>query len=200
MVSLLTKISLGLCIASLPGPVLAMDSEGNFAIRGVGSATCTQFVATYDEGETAGILRVIHWMQGYFSARNKIQDGVFDAVPVYNPDQVASLINAVCRNNRDARIETAAHGIIALFENAWLSSPSDLVSLDQGGASLEIRSAILAQIQQALADRGLYSSSVDGVYGARTAEALRRYQAAEGFSETGLPDLPTLVELLKNEP
>lgn len=191
-------LGVAMCAASA-GYATASDINGNFAIRGIGSAQCDQYTATYEEGETEVLRRVIHWMQGYLSARNKTTEGAFDTVPTYRPEDILALINAVCVENPEIRIEAAANGVLSLFEPTWISESSELSVLSEGGRRLPIRNAVLGQIQQALSDAGFYDADVDGVYGKRSAKALQNFQEKRGIEATGLPDLPTLLTLLVNE-
>lgn len=187
-----------MCAASA-GYAAASDVNGNFAIRGIGSAQCGQYTATYEKGEAEALRRVIHWMQGYLSARNKATEGVFDTVPAYRPEDLVALLNAVCVKNPEIRIEAAANGVFLLFEPTWFSENSELSVLEEGGQRLPIRKVVLGQVQQALSDEGFYDASVDGVYGKRSVRALKDFQEKRGIAVTGLPDLPTLLALLVNE-
>jgi hypothetical protein len=187
---------LGVSLVMGAGYAAADDVDGSFAVRGVGTAQCSQYASSYDQAETKSLQRVIHWMQGYLSARNKISDGVFDLVPVYRAEDLVALLNAVCEKNPDIRLEAATNSLISLFKPTWVTSSSELSILEDGERNVPIRNAVLAQIQQALADNGFYDGVVDGVYGTRSANALRTYQSEQDLALTGLPDMQTLLRLL----
>lgn len=189
-------ISVGFLITCISGASFANDINGNFAVRGVGSAGCNQYTEAYEQGNTETLERVLHWTQGYISARNKMTEGTFDTIPTYRVEDILALINVVCLNNQDSQLETATSSIIDLFEPVWLSASSNVSTLEADGQSLPLRDGVLRQVQQALADQGFYDSTVDGVFGARSATALRAFQSSEGLTETGLPDLATLMRLL----
>ncbi len=53
----------------------------------------------------------------------------------------------------------------------------------------------VTEIQQALAKAGYLKGKVDGKWGPVTAEAMRRFQQANGFDATGLPEAKTLMKL-----
>lgn len=192
-------ILLGASLATVTGYATADDADGNFAVRGVGSAQCSQYTTAYEQREAQSLQRAVHWMQGYFSARNKTSDGVFDLMPVYRAEDLVALLNAVCERNPDIRLETATHSLVALFEPTWVTSSSELSVLEDGERNVPIRNAVMIQVQQALADAGFYDTVVDGVYGRRSASALRAYQADQEIAQTGLPDMPTLLRLLIND-
>jgi Putative peptidoglycan binding domain len=51
------------------------------------------------------------------------------------------------------------------------------------------------QIQQALVKAGFLHMPPDGTWGATTTDAMRRYQQANGFAPTGLPEAKPLMKL-----
>lgn len=51
------------------------------------------------------------------------------------------------------------------------------------------------QIQQKLRDLGYYTYTVDGIYGSRTVEAVKRYQKAKGLTVDGVCGAKTLASL-----
>lgn len=74
-------------------------------------------------------------------------------------------------------------------------SPSGAFSL------LHVNPATVRELQMALNRRGYHAGSVDGAMGPVTAEALGRFQAANGLEPTGRTDLRTLalLDLLPDE-
>ncbi|MCB1489474.1 MAG: peptidoglycan-binding protein, partial [Bauldia sp.] len=52
--------------------------------------------------------------------------------------------------------------------------------------------AVIAQLQEKLAERGLYDGKVDGISGSRTRAAIVAYQKAEGLAVTGEPTTDVL--------
>lgn len=51
------------------------------------------------------------------------------------------------------------------------------------------------EIQQALADKGYFSGSPDGVWGASSTDALKRFQHDQNLSEDGKVDALSLIAL-----
>ena len=62
--------------------------------------------------------------------------------------------------------------------------------LDEGEYDAYGTSAVL-EVQQALADRGLYQGPVDGVFGAATREAIGEFQRQSNIQVTGMPSPST---------
>ena len=62
------------------------------------------------------------------------------------------------------------------------------------GTSGDVDSRV-ARVQRALNDRGFNAGPVDGMMGASTVDALRRFQAAAGLPVTGTADSQTMIAL-----
>ncbi len=61
--------------------------------------------------------------------------------------------------------------------------------------SVNIESARVIQIQQALASRGYYSGEMTGLYDEATVDGMRRFQAASKIGVTGYPTAQSLKRL-----
>ena len=61
-------------------------------------------------------------------------------------------------------------------------------------------SAWIMAVQIALEKRGIDVGKVDGIFGAGTSAAVRKFQKENGISEDGLPGPQTIAELLKGTP
>lgn len=62
-------------------------------------------------------------------------------------------------------------------------------------ASMRVQPERVREIQQALKDAGYFNAEPNGKYDEATKDALRRYQADNGFPTTGLPEARTLMKL-----
>jgi peptidoglycan hydrolase-like protein with peptidoglycan-binding domain len=80
-------------------------------------------------------------------------------------------------------------GAVGIADAARAETPA--TSLQQGARGDSVRA-----LQQALLDRGVtIRGGADGVFGAATTEALRRFQTANGLSVTGIVDAATAAAL-----
>jgi peptidoglycan hydrolase-like protein with peptidoglycan-binding domain len=59
----------------------------------------------------------------------------------------------------------------------------------------ELSPSMVQQVQTSLQQQGLYSGTVDGIWGPVTQTAVQRYQRANGLSVNGQIDSPTLASL-----
>lgn len=63
------------------------------------------------------------------------------------------------------------------------------------GATLNVSPAVVRQIQQALNQRGYTAGHVDGTWGARSQEAMKQFQKAQGLEPTGNINQRTMAAL-----
>ena len=86
----------------------------------------------------------------------------------------------------------ALQGDLGLPQTGQFDEATDAALREQLGVRIGAFSASVAQLQQALADRGFYSGPIDGRYSAATIEAVRAFQRDLGVPETGVIDVATL--------
>lgn len=192
--------AIGVCAVllalALPAVAHAADDDGNYALRGVGSAPCTDYTAALN-GEGAAQAGVyVAWLAGYITARSRLAADTFDVLPLVSGADVAGLMNVICTQNPDATFESAADAAIRLFAPARVQRDSPLLELSYEGRTVLIRRSTFEQVQEALAAAGLYSGGIDGAYGPGSRGAIIAFQQAQGLAVTGLPDADTLVALL----
>lgn len=178
---------------------MAADLDGNYALRGVGSATCANYTTAL-ANDPALAQTFVGWMAGYITARSRVADETFDVLPLISGADVAGLMRVICLQNADTSFESAIDSAIALFEPARITTDSPLLELNHAGRTVAVRQSTLEQVQEALATRGFYSSTVDGAYGPGTQVAISAFQASSNLQDTGLPDADTIVALLLADP
>ncbi len=72
-------------------------------------------------------------------------------------------------------------------------------TLNNGHVStMSARKAMVAQIQEYLSLTGVYSGPIDGINGAKTANAIRKYQSENGLEENGEPSQEILKSMMNN--
>ena len=70
------------------------------------------------------------------------------------------------------------------------SQQAEAVAYKQGSSG-----SVVTKIQQALKSAGYYTYTVDGIYGSRTAAAVKKYQRAKGLTVDGICGTQTLAAL-----
>lgn len=179
----------------LPAHAWSADATGNFAVRGVGSAPCAQFVAAID-GNSPDTRIFVAWMEGAVSAANRLTSGVFDHVPFSAPGAMAALVLRQCREQPNAGYDAAVRAVMDRLRPFRVSTNSPWVEMTVGTNRVSLRAETLAAVQARLLALGLQTAPPDGRFSVATREALKRFQMMRRLPQTELPDPDTLVALL----
>ena len=84
-----------------------------------------------------------------------------------------------------------AFACFAVYSLTMPAEPLSIPTLSRVGSTGNEVTAI----QQALQERGLYSGSVDGIYGSSTQAAVKRFQKQQGLTQDGIAGPQTLKKL-----
>ena len=97
-------IALGV-LSSIAASAPAADNTGNYAIWGTGARSCNQFLSA--EADAAGRLAFRHFLMGYLSAQNTIQDDTYDTTGQMSLDDVLVWLNDYCDTHKLDSFERA---------------------------------------------------------------------------------------------
>ncbi len=184
--------------AAAPAPVGAADSSGHFALRGVGLATCEQFLQAAGERQE-NILLAGGWLEGYMTAINQLMPETFDIAPWQNTDTILALVKHNCERNREQRFFAVVTAMVEFLAENRLKQQSDRVLAEADGQRVALYAEVMKSVQQKLISKGHLQGSADGQFGAKTKAALQEFQKKENLQVTGLPDQVTLWRLLSEE-
>jgi peptidoglycan hydrolase-like protein with peptidoglycan-binding domain len=96
-----------------------------------------------------------------------------------------------------ARVLALALPLVAAFpataQQAGTTPAQTQPSAGPGAGAIDLSPDQIRQLQQALNENGFNAGEVDGVFGARTREALKRFQTQAGLPPTGELDAQTLT-------
>lgn len=180
---------------ALCGPARAADSTGNFAVRGLGSSACAQFVAAV-EGNTPELRNYIAWLEGAVTANNRLLPGVFDVVPFSASGALAAVVVRRCRAQPTQIFDAALRATLDELQRLRVTTNSPWVEMTVGDNRVTLRAETLASVQTRLAALGLHATPPDGRFSVATREALKRFQLMRRLPVTELPDPDTLLALL----
>ncbi len=179
----------------LPVTAIAADSEGRFAVEGVGRATCVDYLKAASEKNPV-YYSIGGWIEGYLTAVNAQTPETYDITPWQQTDLFAALLESHCQGNPEINIIVIIRGMVDSLMADRLLEPSPVKAVDIGGREVYFYDLVLRRIQQALKDKGHYQGGIDGDYGPGTKAAMTSFQQSMGLEATGLPDQVTLFELL----
>ena len=178
----------------------AVDKDGKYAVRGVGSSKCSQMVSAIDSKDEKmrkdAVLLYTSWLNGYMSYVNRIEKDTYDIVPLADSSHLLAVILGQCRNNPDTLAEVISAQVIGVLSKAKVASESPLVNLTVGDQKGSFRKATLTVLQEKLIAIGHLKGKADGDFGAGSQQALKAFQKAEKLKETGFPDPDTLMRAL----
>ena len=190
------KAALFAAIVLVAAPASAADKNGNFFARGLGSQPCQHYVAEKAKGSATYFL-YRSWLNGYMSAFNQYADDTYDVAPNATMAGLANAVESICKQNPKQQFWTAAFGLSQALWKGRLALKSEVVTATAGKNSVRLYRATLQQVQDALNKRGYKLGKPDGIFGAKTQQALSDYQKKQKLRVTGLPDPATRTKLLK---
>ena len=96
-------------------PLLAADSAGNYAVWGIGQASCHQFTTAYAQHAQQDYK---HYLAGYLTAFNTLADGVYQATGKNTTTDNLTLLNAHCNENPMHSFERAVQSLLIMAKAA----------------------------------------------------------------------------------
>lgn len=100
--------ALGLLVAA--EPTLAADAAGNYAVWGVGQASCNQFVAAYDQATAQDYKS---YLAGYLTAYNTVAHLTYQATGKNTATDNLKFLHDHCAGHRMDSFERAIQALLA---------------------------------------------------------------------------------------
>lgn len=174
------------------GAATAADGKGNLAIKGIGLAACSDYVAALDARD-ARLEVFFGWASGYLTAVNQYENGVYDVVDWQSDSYIALSLRGWCIANPDQRFFAALFAMTQSLLPAAVGEESPQVTVD----GIRLYRATLDRVRARLEELGHYDPPA---HGADLLEAsLKAFQTAHGLPPTGVPDNTTLYALFAPE-
>ena len=177
--------------------VLAMDSGGSFAIKGVGLSKCATFVEKVKQKEEAALARYVGWIAGFLTASNQHVTATFDLTPWQNIRTLTLALVNHCDRNADMRFGEAVVRMAASLHANRLTEKSELIPIEREGKKHYVYKETVNRMQARLAELGLYTGDINGEFNDATKQALVTFQTENKLEATGMPQQKTMFELLR---
>lgn len=177
----------------------AADSQGQFAVRGIGSYDCRTVLGHFNSEDeaTRNEARQIYtaWIAGYLTAVNRLSTETFDASPAVFDQPVLALALGHCAKNEALMFEQAVAGLVAALAPLRVVEQSPVA--DTADDRLALREETVRRVQQRLIDLGLLDGKADGIFGKASEQALRSFQEKHPDSgKDGILDLAAVAAVL----
>ena len=179
-------------------PAHAADENSQFAIKGMGLATCERFVEARTN-QSDQYFQFGGWLNGYLSALNRYEAQTFDIAPWQSTGMLSVWLANFCEKNPDVQFIRAVTLIVNTLGEQRLTTRSDRIEARDDEAIIIIYEATLRDVQERLTELDYYGEPINGQFDLQTREALEKYQQDLGLRETGLPDQATLLKLFYPE-
>ncbi|HHM05695.1 MAG TPA: hypothetical protein ENJ19_08125 [Gammaproteobacteria bacterium] len=192
----LTFLGIALANALTINSVSAADADGQFAIKGVGNATCRQYLAETSKSSPNSFL-FAGWLNGYLTAQNQHLKNTFDVTSWETINTLANFLGAYCQNNLDRSFYLAAATMLNALYDQHVPALSKVLTVGKGRQQVRVYEEVLRRAQNKLAELGYLKGKADGRFGPGTRAAILAYQKKLKLEETGVPDQATLFKLLR---
>lgn len=191
------RLNMGLVALALLAsvPAAANTAAGDFAVEGVGGATCKQFTAAQKaKGEI--FQRMMGFVDGYLTAANRYEPNTFDLAAWHSDVALSLILGAHCAKFPAESLSTSLQRLVIGLKPMRVAEKAELVAIENGGKTAKVYPPIVRRAQQALKAKGLYAGPDDSRYSPALKAALLKFQANSKLEQTGIPDVATLWTLL----
>ena len=147
--------------------VFAKDSNGSFAIKGIGTFPCTSFIQAASK-DAPELQQYAGYLAGYVSAYNEIHSDTFDLLPWQQLDTVMLLVLQRCQQTPDASVAGVVSQIAQYFAKDSLNQAQQKVEIKGPNGSVQLFPSVVSQITDALKAQGYDTSDLW--------KAMRKYQ------------------------
>jgi hypothetical protein len=111
----------------------AVDSNGDYGIRGVGAQSCATLSQQLAADPNTMPLVTASWLMGYLTAINRTQDDTYDMSPVADAGAIYQIVVGLCQQNPDQLVELVADSLVRLLAPARITMSSPLVDTTSEG-------------------------------------------------------------------
>jgi hypothetical protein len=186
-------------LLAMSGFAPAADLEGRYALKGLGAASCEQFLIAEAERSEA-YQGFVGWLDGFTTAINAVAGNTFDAAGWRSSELVAQIIKRNCAERPQLAFGVIAERVHRRLLPLGLRSASELVAVDNGQERFLLYRATIESLQRRLRQSGFAEVEVTANYDDATRAALSRFQERSALPVSGLPDQVTLWRLFSDEP
>lgn len=198
----MSKFSILACVTAMVGGLAsaanAADSNGDFAVKGVGTSSCRDYLEARAAGGDAYLLYG-GYIGGYVTAFNQLRSDTFDVLAWQTVDTLTRMLASFCEKRPGSRFAAVLAHLAELLEPERITRKSPGVGAGAPGPKVTPKVIMyveaLRRLQVKLAQLGLYHGQPHGSFDSGTRESLERFQRAHELPPTGVPDQVTLFVL-----
>lgn len=185
-------------LSSSAVPAFSATAAGDYAVHGIGAQDCAVLTQASFKSNPANVAVLASWIMGFVTASNASTRGVFDRTPIQSPIVLTSVVAGVCSKQPKLKIDSAVASVLAFFGPAASVAISAPAEFRNDKYSIVLRAEVAQKVQAALKQKNFYKGPADGKNSPELIAALRAYQKSEKLTETGIPDVDTIIHLIIN--
>lgn len=174
----------------------AADRDGNFAVKGIGLASCADFLESV-RTEDERLPMFYGWVSGFLTAMNLHGTDTYDLIDWQSDAYIAESLSRWCQDNREERFFSGVYQMARSLEAFKVTARSPVVVMDGPDGRIRLYRATLDRVRDRLAAMDLLAQGEEDPDALKT--ALRAYQGRENLPQTGVPDTATLFRLFSSE-
>ncbi|WP_286265897.1 hypothetical protein [Thalassotalea atypica] len=154
-------------LSSISLSSLAKDTDGVFAIKGVGVQQCKSFIVAASKDEPV-LQQYAGYVSGYISAYNELESETFDLLAWQRLDTVMLLLLQGCKQTPESTVGGVISRVVKYFSSNAIKKNTEKVEVKGPSSSLYFYPEVISQIQEALKQQGY---NIDDLW-----QAMEKYQ------------------------
>lgn len=175
---------------------LALDRNGKYAIKGVGNASCDQYVKITETDDPQKFL-FAGWINGYMTAHNQHLKDTFDIVSWENIETLGNYLRSHCKKNPNLSFFQATTQMLSELHEKRIVEFISATNMASGNQSQKSYIQVVQRVQKKLIELKLFKGADDGKMSAELVASLNVYRKAQGMLESDSLDQQVLHALLR---
>jgi len=137
----------------------AKDLKGSFAVKGVGTLTCNQFLDAA-ANDAPVLQQYAGYVTGYVSAFNELSNETFDLLPWQQLDTYMLLLLQQCKKKPQATVGSAVSQIARYFKVNKIKMAAQTIEIKGEGINLRFYPEVVRQIKTELEKKGYDTADI----------------------------------------
>lgn len=174
------------------------DGNGQFAIKGVGNASCTDYVRVVEENDPQKLL-FAGWINGYITAHNQHLSETFDVTSWENIETIGNYLREHCKKNSELSFFQATTQLVNQLHPDRIKEFKGAENMSSGSQSIKSYIQVNQKVQTRLKTLGFYEGEIDGKMTPALIDGVNQFRATMEWPETLVLDQRTLHMLLREK-
>ena len=153
------KISIAALAFLASATAFPKDSEGNIAIKGVGTLPCSSFIESAAK-DSPELQQYAGYLAGYVSAYNELNAGTFDLLPWQRLDTLMLLVLQRCQQVPQSKVAGVVSQMAQYFAKDKLNEIQEKVEIKGPLQSIFLYPSVKQQVINSLKEKGYQTTNL----------------------------------------